>query len=220
MPGFALNIAVDHLLKKEFDVHRTKHTKHPLMEAYGINALPYEHPDLDQWRTNFTGVQVLHKPTNLLIFGAVDDVWVTPHDELIVVDYKATSKAGKIDLESGWGPQYKRQLEVYQWLLRGNGFTVSDTGYFVYANGIKDRKAFDKQLEFDVEVIAHTGSDVWIEDVLRRLHTTLTSEEIPTVGENCEYCPYRTQAGSKLLALHKKSKTKATKVDKNNISLF
>jgi len=44
-PGypFSLNSAVDHLLKKEFDIHRAKNTKHPLMEAYGLDAIPYSH---------------------------------------------------------------------------------------------------------------------------------------------------------------------------------
>ena len=36
----------------------------------------------------------------------------------------------------------KRQMEIYQWLLRKNGFKVSDTGYFVYANGITDARSF------------------------------------------------------------------------------
>ncbi|HEY4515880.1 MAG TPA: hypothetical protein VJH67_01680 [Candidatus Paceibacterota bacterium] len=58
-PGFpfALNSAVDHLLKKEFDVHRANNTKHPLIEKYDIDAQPVAHEDLDKWRHNFTGVQ-------------------------------------------------------------------------------------------------------------------------------------------------------------------
>ena len=76
-PGFSftLNSAVDALLKKEFDLHRAEGTKHPLMEQYDINAVPIPHEDLDTWRHNFTGVQYLHEPTNLLIFGAIDDLW-------------------------------------------------------------------------------------------------------------------------------------------------
>lgn len=192
LPGFTLNIAVDELLKKEFDVHRVKKSKHPFMDTYGIDAIPYEHADLDRWRTNFTGVQALHKPTNLLVFGAVDDVWVNPKGELIVVDYKATSKRGEINLDEGWGPQYKRQLEVYQWLLRQNGFTVSDTGYFVYANGDKDKEAFDKQLEFKIEVIAHVGDDSWVDGILKDLKKCLLGE-LPQKASACEYCAYRTE---------------------------
>ena len=51
-PGFpfTLNNAVDHLLKKEFDIHRVAKSAHPLMEQYGVDAVPFEHPDLKKWR--------------------------------------------------------------------------------------------------------------------------------------------------------------------------
>lgn len=50
-PGypFSLNVAVDTLLKKEFDVHRVKKSKHPLMTKYGVDAIPFEHGDWDEW---------------------------------------------------------------------------------------------------------------------------------------------------------------------------
>src|SRR3989344_5692045 len=68
----------------------------------------------------------------------IDDVWVRPTGELIVVDYKATSKDGAVNLDAKWQDGYKRQMEVYQWLFRQNGFKVSDTGYFVDVNGKTD----------------------------------------------------------------------------------
>jgi len=94
-PGypFSLNSAVDALLKQEFDIHRAKGTKHSLIEKYGIDAQSVAHEDLDKWRNNFTGIQYLHEPTNLLIFGAIDDLWQNSKGEYIVVDYKATAKA-------------------------------------------------------------------------------------------------------------------------------
>ena len=49
-PSFTLNIAVDALLKKEFDVHRSEGSAHPIMEEYGVDAIPYEHKDIDIWR--------------------------------------------------------------------------------------------------------------------------------------------------------------------------
>src|SRR5579863_1522856 len=129
-PGmpFTLNNAVDYLLKEEFDGHREKGTRHPVMEKYKINALPFQHESLSKWRHNFTGVQFEHKPTGFLVYGAVDDVWVNPDGELIVVDYKATGAKEHQIYDS-----YKRQMEVYQWLLRQNGFDVSPVGYFVFA---------------------------------------------------------------------------------------
>lgn len=192
MPSFTLNIAVDALLKKEFDVHRSAGTRHPLCEQYGVDAVPFRHAQLDQWRENFIGVQHLDSATNLLVFGAVDDVWVTPAGELLVVDYKATSKDGAITQldDTKWHDQYRRQMEVYQWLLRCNGFSVSNTGYFVYVNGKKDRKVFDGKLEFDVSLIPYTGSDAWVSQTLARLKSCLQGA-LPPVSPECEYCTYR-----------------------------
>jgi len=93
-PSFLLNSAVDTLFKKEFDVHRANQTKHPIMEKYGVDALPFQHPQMDTWRENFEGVQYVHPSTGMIISGAVDDIWVTPSGELLIVDYKSTSKEG------------------------------------------------------------------------------------------------------------------------------
>ena len=191
-PGFPFNLnsAVDVLLKKEFDFHRVKKTTHPLMEKYGIQAVPFQHKDIDRWRENFIGVQYLHPTTNFLITGAVDDVWVDADGELIVVDYKSTSKDSEITLDAAWQDGYKRQMEVYQWLLRQNGFRVSDTGYFVYANGKRDREAFDAKLEFDVTIISYTGKDAWIEETLEKAKKCLDSEKMPAISKQCDYCSY------------------------------
>ena len=56
-----------------------------------------------------------------MITGAVDDIWVTPDGELIIVDYKSTSKDTEVNLDAEWQDGYKRQMEVYQWLLRQKG---------------------------------------------------------------------------------------------------
>src|SRR3989344_9015079 len=39
-PSFTLNNAVDELFKREFDIHREAKTTHPLMRAYGVDAVP------------------------------------------------------------------------------------------------------------------------------------------------------------------------------------
>lgn len=192
-PGFpfALNSAVDHLLKQEFDALRVQGKTHPLIKKYGVDARPVAHEDLDTWRENFKGVQFLHKPTNLLITGAIDDLWINSKDEYIVVDYKSTSKSEEItELNKDWQDGYKRQMEVYQWLLRQNGYTVSSTGYFVYCNGITDKDAFDAKLEFDITLIAYEGDDSWVEPTLLDIKKCLDSSVIPPSGEDCDYCSY------------------------------
>ena len=200
-PGFPFNLnsAVDHLLKKEFDVHRAEGSQHPLMKEYGLDAIPFEHQDIDVWRDNFNGVQFRHKETGMIISGAIDDVWIdNKTKELIVVDYKATSKDEKVTLDAPWQDGYKRQMEVYQWLLRKNGFGVSDTGYFVYANGRKDEKAFDAKLEFDIDVIPYTGNDNWVDGAIQKIHKCLEDSRVPKAGSECDYCPYREVVGKTL----------------------
>ncbi|MCX6745325.1 MAG: PD-(D/E)XK nuclease family protein [Candidatus Parcubacteria bacterium] len=191
---FNLNSAVDYLFKKEFDIHRAKGVAHPLMKAYKIAAIPFSHEMMDKWRENFHGVQYLHQPTNFLVFGAVDDVWINKKKELIVVDYKSTSINKEITLEDAWKIGYKRQMEIYHWLLRHNGFKVADTGYFVYANGRKDCAAFDARLEFDITVLAYKGNDKWVEKTLKDVKACLVSSKIPKANPNCAYCNYRQAA--------------------------
>ena len=200
-PGFpfALNSAVDLLLKKEFDIHRAKQRAHPLMNAYGLkNVVPYQHEDLDLWRSNFKGIRFLHEKTNLLVTGAIDDIWVNEKGEnkgeVIIVDYKATSKEEKVSLDKEWQIGYKRQMEVYQWLFRQNGFKVSPTGYFVYCNGKTDREAFDAKLEFDIDLIPYTGDDKWVEKALIDIKECLKSETKPKPATACDYCSYRKSA--------------------------
>lgn len=191
-PGFpfALNSAVDTLLKKEFDIHRAAQTVHPLMKAYGIEARPFAHEKMDEWRENFKGITYHHEPTNFIMTGAVDDLWVNDNDEIIVVDYKATSKPTKVSLDAEWQMSYKRQMEMYQWLLRHIGFNVAPTGYFVYCNGKADRESFDGRLEFDIDLIPYTGDDSWIEGTLLEIKNCLDGD-IPSADPDCDYCNYR-----------------------------
>lgn len=191
IPAFTLNSAVDHLLKKEFDIYRVQQKPHPLMVANKLNAVPFKHPDLGAWRENFQGVQFLHRPTNFLITGAIDDAWVRPDGELIVVDYKSTSKDGEVTLEDKWKDSYKRQMEIYQWLLRRNGFRVSKTGYFVYANALKTPEQFDARLTFDIQLIAYEGDDSWVEPLILKAHACLMGTVLPAAASECEYCGYR-----------------------------
>ena len=207
-PAFTLNVAVDTLFKKEFDTYRTEKKQHPIMKEYNIDAIPFAHKDLDIWRDPFQGIMHLHEATGLLVSGGIDDVWVSPEGALIVVDYKATSKEERIVTlaDSAWGEQYARQVGVYQWLLRKNGFTVSDTAYFVYANGDAGKPAFENTLTFETTLVPTVGDMSWIEPTLVRIKECLIADVFPKSGDACEYCPYREACGKKLQAIHAKSK--------------
>ena len=189
---FNLNSAVDNLLKNEFDYYRTIQKPHPYIERLGLNAVPFQHEKLDKWRHNFSGVIYQHEELKLHLFGAVDDIWINlDTNELIVVDYKATSKNSEINLNADWQIGYKRQMEFYQYLLRKNGFKVSDIGYFVYCNGIKQKERFDEKLDFHVYLLDYNGNDNWIEETLSNLVETIKGDEIPNYTDLCEHCKYQ-----------------------------
>jgi hypothetical protein len=192
-PGFpfALNSAVDTLLKKEFDECRERGIQHPIQIEHGLDFRPAARDELDQWRQNFTGVQFLHEPTNLLIFGAIDDLWIDSAGTYAVVDYKATAKSGSITaLDQPWHTAYKRQMEIYQWLIRRNSLLVSDIGYFLYCNGNAEADAFNNQLTFDLTLIEYNGCDDWIDSKLIEIHECLNASTIPNHTIDCDQCLY------------------------------
>ncbi len=211
-PSFTLNNAVDELLKREFDGHRAAGTQHPFTKAYGIDAIPLKDDRLEEWRDALKrGIRYHHVASNLILRGGVDDIWTNGEGEMIVVDYKATSKKEGPSTEDDLYDSYKRQMEIYQWLFRQNGFKVSPIGYFFYVNGKSDAKAFDAKLEFDLKLIPYSGSDAWVEPALLDLKEMLMGEAIPAIGTSfgggpCDFCTYREAAGKKLLEIHRAKK--------------
>ena len=193
-PGypFTLNSAVDKLLKKEFDTYRLKGTAHPLMETYGVDGIPLAHEKLNEWRDSLRGgITFKIEGENIVVTGGVDDVWVAPNGEFYIVDYKSTSKEEEVTLDAEWQIGYKRQMEIYQWLFRKNGFKVSITGYFVYCNGNTDKEALNGKLEFDIKIIPYEGDDSWVSQTILDAIACLKSDVIPPSGKDCDFCKYR-----------------------------
>jgi hypothetical protein len=192
-PPFTLNNAVDALMKAEFDTYRAAARPHPLFGPAGIDAVPFVHPELDRWRHNFTGVRWRDDETGWTLFGAIDDLWHAASGELIVADYKATSRA-EVPTAERLYPSYRRQMDVYQFLVRRQGFEVSDRGWFVYANGDARIGLFDGVLRFSTTMVPYDGDDAWVLDAFRRAVATIEGQEIPAPGEDCDYCKYVAKA--------------------------
>lgn len=206
-PSFplTLNLAVDDLLKREFDLYREKQTPHPIFLEHGLDLVPFKHQKIDRWR-DALHPELVHyvEEFGFLVSGGLDDVWVDSDGCLYVVDYKATSKKGEISLDGTQGERYKRQVEVYQWLLRKQGFTVSDTAYFLYCNADKQRPEFAGRLEFSTKLLPLIGNTQWIEPALAEMHALLLSPTPPPPGDDCKLCQYfikRDSALSRIVAI-------------------
>ncbi|MFY9402504.1 MAG: PD-(D/E)XK nuclease family protein [Candidatus Omnitrophota bacterium] len=181
---YTINSAIDSLLKKEFDLHRQEGTPHYLIKKYNINAIPYKCKEIDTWRYNFTGIQFHHQPTDFLVFGAIDDIWINPQGELIVVDYKATG-ANEYKIYDS----YKRQMEVYQWLFLQNGYKVAKSGYFLFAKVNKNSGFAEGKLSFDLYLESQEGDSAWVDGELINAKKTLDSP-IPESSAECAYCQF------------------------------
>lgn len=195
MPGWSLNSAVDTLLKNEFDVLREKKEPHRLMLFYRIDAVPFFHPHFHIWRDDHgkrLGAAALHQKTNLNVCGIIDDIWEnTKTGQLHIVDYKSTSTDYPISLEGKWKDGYKKQMEVYQWIFKQMGFAVSPTGYFLFANAVKNRPGFHGKLEFESSILPHDGDDSWVEPTVLAIKKCLDLAEAPESGPQCQHCAYR-----------------------------
>jgi len=183
-PPYTINSAIDGLLKDEFDTCRRTGAVHPVIKQNNIDAEPYKSEKLAGWRNNFTGVQFRHEPSDFLVFGAIDDIWVNKNGELIIVDFKATGAREHQVYES-----YKRQMDIYSWLFIQNGFRVSKTGYFLFAKVNRDAGFAKGMLSFDLILQPQETNTGWVEGALLNCRKALDGA-MPRAGEGCVYCQF------------------------------
>ena len=204
MPGWALNVAVDELLKKEFDLFRKEQKPHPIMVKHKLNFVPYQHKDLDVWRNSLKGgISYLDENTNLIIHGGIDDIWFDlTEKKLVVVDYKAQSSTYPVTvssyLEAEWHLSYKLQMDIYVHILRKMNFKVSDRTFFYVCNGEKTNNKFDNKIDFKTTLIPYRVNTDWIEEKLIEMKDVLNLDEPPKIEKTCEKCAYL-EGGKKIL---------------------
>ena len=86
-------------------------------------------------------------------------------------------------------------MEVYQFLVRRQGFEVSERGWFVYANGDASAGEFGDALRFTTYMIPYDGDDGWVMEAFRRAVELAGRTSAPGPGDGCAYCDYVERAG-------------------------
>ena len=198
MPGYPINSRVDALLKEEFDIYREKQEPHPIFKKYNLNFVPFEmdKEKLNDFRNNRKGVRAKSVKTNYTIYGAIDDLWHNKdNDEVVVVDYKATSNKYGVDYvnsKMGYHKAYLRQLDFYAYLLKLNKFKVFKTGYWFICNAqYKDQKTFSGNLNFTIDLLSYDIKTDYIEDTLVELEKCYNSNKIPQPNAVCDTCRWQ-----------------------------
>ena len=198
MPGYPINSRIDALLKEEFDIYRAKQEPHPIFKKYNLNFVPFEmdKEKLNDFRNNRKGVRAKSVKTNYTIYGAIDDLWHNKdNDEVVVVDYKATSNKYGVDYvnsKMGYHKAYLRQLDFYAYLLKLNKFKVFKTGYWFVCNAqYKDQKTFSGNLNFTIDLLSYDVKTDYIEDTLVELEKCYNSNKIPQPNAVCDTCRWQ-----------------------------
>jgi len=196
-PGypFTLSIAVDYLVKKEFDTYREKGTLPPVLALSGVeglkNAKLFDGPELSEWRNNFKGIAYFDEDLNAILYGAVDDVLEFKDGSLGVIDYKS-SGAKEITIYD----DYQKQMDVYNYILRQKGFETYPEAFFVFYKVIKEGETgFSNALKFTEEVRPVKVNMDWVGPTFERAVELARSDISPVPGTNgknghCDHCHY------------------------------
>lgn len=200
IPSFTINTATDILLKRDADRVRGKRSL-SIWERAGLGHLvPFSHDDLENWTNslqfglNDRYFNVVHRPTNLKVGGGVDDVFVDSRTGVLhIVDYKSTAQGTRspdryqkkpVSIEDPWKASYKRQMDLYVWVMRKKGFEVSDTSFFLYVDA--QHKGVDGMLlpdvpakallEFEASIIPYSADTSWVEPTLFEIRELLENQ--------------------------------------------
>ena len=197
-PGYPINSRVDLLLKTEFDYYRKKQEAHPIFKKYNLNFVPYklDEQKLKDYRNNFKGIRAKSIKTNYILFGSLDDLWFNKDsEEVVVLDYKATSNKNELNYVNSDKSYYKgylRQLDFYAYLLKLNKYKVYKTGYWILCNaGRSDQKVFEGKLDFKMDILSYDLNTDYIEDTLVELKKCFDSKKIPPLNPYCDSCRWQ-----------------------------
>jgi hypothetical protein len=120
---------MDRILKVHFDKFRDKGKLPPELkddkECKGCKLFD-EKEKLELWRNNFKGIGWTDKEGNIL-HGAVDNLLVKGK-KIIVLDYKTRGYPLKDDTAA----HYQNQLNIYNFLLRKNGYETEDYSFLLF----------------------------------------------------------------------------------------
>lgn len=176
----SLPSGMDRILKEHFDRFMEKGLLPPeLCNHKDCKELKlFDDADkLKIWRNNFHGISFKDEDGNVL-HGAVDNILVKD-DKLIVLDYKTRGFPVKEDTHE----HYIDQLNIYNFLLRKNGYDTADYAYLLFY--VPSSVLENGNVVFNTELIK-VKIDVNNGEKLFKKAVRLLTNNCP--GDGCEWC--------------------------------
>jgi len=179
---YALNAAVDILLKEEFDRYRKKGELHPLLVAYNIPAKLFSNQKLlDEWRSNLKGIRYYDAPLDATLFGAVDDILEFTDGKLAPLDYKSTGSKVPTVYD-----RFQLQMDIYTFLLEKNGYKTVRKGCLAFYVVDKEN-GFDDRLPFKKEIQVIDTDPSYVQGLFEEAVNLLRKEVPASHSADCQY---------------------------------
>ncbi|MDD4898506.1 MAG: PD-(D/E)XK nuclease family protein [Methanocellales archaeon] len=178
----SLPSGMDKILKEHFDRFIEKGELPPELQELNGEVTLFDDKELLQvWRNNFKGIQWTDDKGNVFM-GAVDNI-LKIEDKLIVLDYKTRGYALKEDTHK----YYQDQMDIYNFLLRNNGYQTEDYTYllFYHPNKIDENGSVD----FHADLIKIKINVKNAEDIFKRAVDVLEGE-MPEPSDECGFCKW------------------------------
>ncbi len=179
-PFPTLPAGMDRILKEHFDSFIGKGLPPELHGLEGVKL--FDNMELlGVWRNNLKGIQWKDADGNLFR-GAVDNI-LRKDGKLIVLDYKTRGYPLKEDTAES----YQDQLDVYNFLLRKNGFETEDYGFLLFyhpdkVNGNGDVVFHKELVKMEIDV---GNAENKFKEALEIL-----DGKMPKHSEECGFCKW------------------------------
>jgi len=182
-PFPSLPSGMDREIKNHFDYFRENGGKPPEIKDFNKDLELFEDREfLKKARSWRTDPKWKDSETGAVLRGAVDDL-LTENGKIVVLDYKTRGYPPKQD--KGVPHYYERQVNLYNLILRENGYETTDYGLILYF--YPDRFTENGEFRFSTEL---RRSKVDVDKARGLVRDAVGALERP-VPEHDEDCPYR-----------------------------
>lgn len=177
----SLPSGMDNVLKQHFDSFISRGLP-PELESLNSEVTLFDDIELLKvWRSNFKGIS-FKDPEGNVLRGAVDNI-LKKGDKLIVLDYKTRG----FPLKEDTAMHYQNQLDIYNFLLRKNGFNTEEYAYLLFYH--------PKHVTPHGDVCFHTdlvkmSIDVSNAEKIFSDALSVLGGEMPQASEECGFCTW------------------------------
>ncbi len=178
----SLPSGMDRILKDHFDKHRKDDT--PPEELEGIEGRLFQNTEkLNEWRNNLKGLRFRDEKTDVILMGAIDDLFVTSEGRYAPLDFKTRG----FPRNEYTHEHYQHQMDIYSFLLEKNGLKPAKFAILIFYHPVGVSKEHD--VIFDPDPVKVKVDPARGERIFRDAVKCLMGD-MPESSEGCEFCKW------------------------------